>query len=89
MTPNKLPPETEDNHNWIDEKDCFLTGFGEGFQAGQKQEREDFCDWLEALQDINPCCDEEDIDNDSVCVRCQTIFDKIKELKSKLAGGKE
>jgi hypothetical protein len=32
---------TADNHNWIDEKDCFNTGFDKGFKKGQKQKSDD------------------------------------------------
>ena len=50
MKPIKIQIE-EDNHNWIDEKDCFNSGFNKGYELAKKECKEMFDDYNEKLKE--------------------------------------
>ena len=42
--------KTEDNHNWIDEKDCFNSGFNKGYELAIKECKKMFDDYNKKLK---------------------------------------
>lgn len=46
---NKTEKEIEDNHNWIDEKDCFNSGFDKGLKAGKQQATSDILEKIDEM----------------------------------------
>jgi len=81
----QLKKEIIDNHNWIDEKECFIGGFNRGYKIGIQEERErvfkEVNEWFDKRNKALKNTESRTLNNE----KCILIIEKdLEELKSKI-----